>query len=91
MISTPDRVIAVELIDEAVLTGARHASASQEFGVCDRTYRRWTDTDAVKSGARPTAVRKPPLNILSIDERQTIQNVCREPEFANLPPGQIVP
>ena len=91
MISTPDRVKAVELIDEAVLNGARRVRACQELGICDRTYRRWTHTDAVKGDQRPTAQRQPPLNRLSVEERQAILDVCHEPEFANLPPGQIVP
>ena len=40
MISTPNRVIAKELIEEAVNSGARRRAACKELGICDRTYRR---------------------------------------------------
>jgi len=91
MISTPDRVKAVELIDQAVVDGARRAKACEELGICDRTYRRWTNDECIKSDARPMAKRAPPLNKLSNKERQAILSTCHEPEFANLAPGQIVP
>ena len=42
MISTPDRVKAIELIDEAVSNGAKRIQACEHLGICDRTYRRWT-------------------------------------------------
>ena len=91
MISTPNRVIAKELIEEAVNSGARRSVACQELGICDRTYRRWTAVGEVKSDARPTAERAPPANKLNEQERQRILDVCHQEEFANLPPGQIVP
>lgn len=91
MISTPDRVKAVELINEAVLNGAARGRACEELGICDRTYRRWTSDTAVKADARPTVKRASPSNKLNGDERQAILDVCHEPEFANLAPGQIVP
>ena len=40
---------------------------------------------------RPDAIRPEPSNKLSEEERQTILNTCNEPEYANLPPSQIVP
>jgi len=91
MISTPDRVKAVELIDQAVVDGARRVKACHELGICDRTYRRWTSDELVKADARPMAKRAPPLNKLSNQERQAILSTCHEPEFTNLAPGQIVP
>ena len=91
MISTPDRVKAIELIDEAVNSGAGRAIACKELGICDRTYRRWTAGDAVQSDARPTAERAPPGNKFNEKERQRILDTCHQDEYANLPPGQIVP
>lgn len=38
MISYPDRVRAVELVDEAVESGARRSRACAELGINDRTY-----------------------------------------------------
>jgi transposase InsO family protein len=40
---------------------------------------------------RPEAKRPTPLNKLREEERQTIISTCNEPEYANLPPSQIVP
>ena len=91
IISTPNRVIAKELIEEAVNSGARRSAACKELGICDRTYRRWTAVGEVKSDARPTAERAPPANKLNEQERQRILDVCHQEEFANLPPRQIVP
>lgn len=91
MISTPDRVKAIELIDEAVSSGANRIKACKEIGISDRTYRRWTTGEGVQEDARPNAERAPPANKLSKEERQTILDTCHQEEFANLPPGQIVP
>ena len=92
MISTPDRVKAVELIDEAVTSGARRVKACEELGISDRTYRRWTSAGSgVREDGRPEAQHEAPANKLSTQERQAILDVCNEPEFAHLPPGQIVP
>lgn len=35
MISTPDRVKAIELIDEAVSSGAKRTQACKHLGICD--------------------------------------------------------
>ena len=91
MISTPDRVKAIELIDEAVSSGAKRTQACEHLGICDRTYRRWTAGEAVKADARPTSERAPPSNKLTEKERQKILDTCHQEEFADLPPGQIVP
>ena len=92
MISTPDRVKAIELIDEAIRSGARRSKACAELCISDRTYRRWTcGDDEALVDARSTVQREPPSNKLSAEARQAIIDVCNEPEFANLPPGQIVP
>ena len=92
MISTPNRVKEIELIDEAVSNGARRTRACEELGISDRTYRRWTSVkDSVREDARPVALHEAPANKLSAQERQDILDVCNEPEFAGLPPRQIVP
>jgi len=55
MISIPNRVKAVELIDEAVHSGARRVKACEEPGISDRTYRRWTSGSGVRKDGRPEA------------------------------------
>jgi transposase InsO family protein len=91
MISTPDRRNAVTLIDEAVNSGARRPKACAELGISDRTYRRWTAEGEVTVDQRPFVERPTPANALSDEERQAVLDVCNEPEFASLPPSQIVP
>jgi putative transposase len=92
MISILDRQRAVALIDEAVISGARRACACRELGLSGRTYRRWVGEDgAVKADARPEAQRPTPVNALSEAEREHLVEVACRPEFASLPPSQIVP
>ena len=40
---------------------------------------------------RPTALRSKPSNTLNEKERLAILSICNEPEYASLPPSQIVP
>jgi len=92
MISTQDRRDAVMLIDEAVQSGARLFRACAELGLCQRTYRRWTAMEgAIKADGRPEAQRPKPANALSEAERQKLVTLACQPEFASLPPSQIVP
>ena len=92
MISIPDRRNAVTLINEAVASGARLSAASAEMGICRRTYRRWLDEEGeIKGDCRPDAKRPTPANALAEEERATLIEVACRPEFASLPPSQIVP
>ena len=88
MISTSDRQDAVQLIDEARAVGARLQAACAELGIGTNTYRRWVQGDQDR---RPQAVRPVPRHTLSPEERQQVLEICHRPEFASLPPGQIVP
>lgn len=56
-----------------------------------RTLQRWTEENVVRADARPTAKRPVPRNALSPAEREAILAVCNSPEYAHLPPSQIVP
>jgi putative transposase len=91
MISTPDRSRAVSLINEACGAGAPRQAACRELGVSVRTYQRWTQGGQLRVDARPTAVRPEPANKLSPEERARVLATCHRPEFASLPPSQIVP
>ena len=91
MISTPDRQTAIELINEPVAAGAQKTKACQMLEITIRTFQRWTQTGELKGDGRPTAIRPDPANKLSTTERQELVDVCNRPEYANLPPGQIVP
>jgi nucleoside-diphosphate-sugar epimerase len=45
----------------------------------------------MQADVRTTTLRPPPPNALSEQERCAILAVCNSPEFASLPPSQIVP
>ena len=66
-------------------------AACNETDISLRTYRRWLSKGEITVDKRPDAIRPEPSNKLSEEERQTILNTCNEPEYANLPPSQIVP
>ncbi|KPW69344.1 Integrase catalytic subunit [Pseudomonas syringae pv. broussonetiae] len=78
-------------LGEAVAAGARKIRACREVGLSLRTLPRWTQTDAIQTDARTTARRPTPPNALNEAERQTIVMLCNSPEYAHLPPSQIVP
>lgn len=81
----------MSLIDEAYKNGARRAYACHEVGLSLRTYRRWVPAAGLQADKRPTAMRPVPQNKLTEEEREQIIAVCNEPQYASLPPSQIVP
>jgi transposase InsO family protein len=92
MTSTPDRQEIVALIDRAMAAGARQATACAEMGLNARTLQRWTGPlGAVRDDRRPFAEGPEPANKLSNEERDLIVATSNAPEFASLPPSQIVP
>jgi putative transposase len=91
MISAPNRRQAVDLINEAVASGASGQSACAVLGLSLRTYQRWSAGDGVSADRRPGARRPPRANKLSAEERQAILATCNQAEYQSLPPSQIVP
>lgn len=91
MISTLDRQMAAELIEEAVRNGARKRLACRELGFDIRTHQRWHRDGELHGDARCEAVRPEPGNKLSAVERAAVLWTVNEPRFAALPPTQIVP
>jgi transposase InsO family protein len=88
-----DRRKALEILDEAVAAGARARAVADLLGVGLTTLQRWRrqfagdgdGLDGRKGSHRLVSHR------LSDEERQRILLTCNQPEFAALPPGQIVP
>lgn len=92
MTATPDRQEIVTLIDRAMTAGARQATACAELGLNARTLQRWTGPQgAVRDDSRSFAEGPEAANKLSNEERDLIVATCNAPEFASLPPSQIVP
>ncbi|MCK5905218.1 MAG: IS3 family transposase, partial [Gammaproteobacteria bacterium] len=81
----------IELIQEANAKGAGLKKACKEAGITLRTYRRWYKQGKIQSDKRPDCHHPAPANKLTDEEKKTILNVCNQPEYASLPPSQIVP
>jgi len=60
------------------------------LGLSARTVQRWTREGEVGEDRRPLAERPTPANALRPEEEQAILAVCHRPDFASLPPEQIV-
>lgn len=94
MTSAANRRKAVELIKEAWINGARLFQACKELGITDRTFYRWVKREKEHGSyedQRPLAARPKPVNKLTRQERQRLLSTIQEPEFASMPPCEIVP
>lgn len=92
MIALEDRQQMASWIDEAHTAGARLAPACKLLGIDLRTLQRWRIDDGLSSGdRRPLAERPTPTHALSAEEREEILQIANAPQFAELPPAQIVP
>ena len=79
-------------IDEACADGARQSKACEVLGITSRTLQRWREGGGVKEDGRKEAgSQRIPANKLSNEIRQQILDTANAPQFAHLPPGQIVP
>jgi putative transposase len=74
-----------------VASGARKAIACAEIGLSLRSLQRWASTPVMQADVRTTTLRPRPSNALSECERNAILAACNSPEFASLPPSQVVP
>lgn len=88
MISAPDRHDVMQLINQAVNSGARQAPVCELLGVSARTVQRWRDTP---SDGRPQRCHAPPANKLTPAEREAVLAAANRPGYASLTPHQIVP
>ena len=88
MISTSDRIQAIQLIDEAVQAGARVTKACHVLNINPRTLHRWRRN---REDQRPLADRPLPANKLTTEEEKAIMEVVNSPEYKSQPPSQIVP
>ena len=87
-----DRRHIAALIHEAARAGARLTAACATLGMSPRTLQRRKNPEGgLREDRRPWADRPTPANKLSEEERDRIVVTCASPEFASLPPSQIVP
>lgn len=78
----------LELIDEAVRSGARQERACEVLGLSARTVQRWRRDGGEDGRSEP---RPAPANALSPAERRTVLEIANAPEHRDLSPHQIVP
>ena len=91
MILDSVRIQAVELISEAVNSGAARFKACAELEISVRTYQRWIVDGDIKTDGRPRAQRPEPKNKLTKVERDNLLSTVNSEDFKSLPPSQIVP
>jgi putative transposase len=80
----------LELIDEAIESGARLARACDTIGLTARTVQRWRE-HGERGFDRRMGPKTPPRNKLSRAERKKVLAVVNQPEHRDLSPKQIVP
>lgn len=84
--------MAIQLITEALDSGARRHKACGVLGISGRTLRRWSEPAHELHDRRGQAAReRTHPQALTPQEKQAIVQVCNTPEHASLPPSQIVP
>ncbi|VAW92842.1 Mobile element protein [hydrothermal vent metagenome] len=95
MISPEDRQLALDLVKEAVETGARQDRACEILGITERTLRRWKkqlkEEQQLRDRRKAAASQRTPANKLTKEERDQIIAICNQPEYQSLPPSQVVP
>lgn len=80
------------LIEDACASGARLTKACQIVGLSPRTIQRYRQGGTIKpDGRKAAAVGRVPANRLSNEERQEVLTTANQPQYAHLPPSQIVP
>lgn len=82
-----DRRRVLELIDEAVVAGARQSAACGELGLDERTVQRWRG----KHEDSRSGPKTPPPNALTAQQRRRVLNVLTSERFRDHSPRQIVP
>lgn len=87
--------MAINLIEEAVSTGARCGKACAVVEIDVRTLQRWkrrlVEGRTLGDMRGVAASKRVPANKLSEAERKAILAVCNQPPYRSLAPSQIVP
>ena len=82
----------IDLIEEACFAGARLAKACEVVGLSSRTVQRYRRDEQIKpDGRKAAAAGRIPANRLSKEEREKLLATANQPQYAHLPPSQIVP
>lgn len=91
MILPAERQNVMAIVSEFESYGLSRFQICKEIGITLRTVQRWQRKVGYGRDGRTTASKPIAKNQLSEEERSEVLKVCLEPEFASLPPAQIVP
>ena len=80
----------INLVNEALGSGARQGQACAVLGVSARALQRWHREAEVGVDRRTLRGYEPPHK-LSAEERAAVLTLANSAEFGHLPPSQIVP
>lgn len=82
----------IRLVEEACTAGARLGKACKIVGLSPRTVQRYRRDGQIQTdGRKAAAAGRVPANRLSQEERDSLLTTANQPEYAHLPPSQIVP
>lgn len=86
--TTPDRLMAIELVSEACAHGARKYKACEILDISVRTLARWEKVGAIdqRRGSKRMVANK-----LSQAEKQRVLRIVNSSEYRDVSPSQIVP
>ena len=93
MISDPDRLLLISLIDENIAIGGNRETACRILGINQSTYFRWKQhlkTEGKTRDLRTQTAHPPPANKLSDEEKSRILDILHSPEFVDSSPNQVV-
>lgn len=79
----------IELIVEAIESGARKSKACEVLDIPVRTVERWEKNNNI--GDKRRVVKNIPPNKLSDEDREEIERICCSDRFKDLSPNVIVP
>ena len=82
--------MAITLIDDAVIAGARCVKACEIIGLSERTLRRWRSNLSLID-KRQTPAPRTYEHALTEEEKVLILTISNSDQFKSLPPTQIVP
>lgn len=91
MTSLSDRTMIIQLVEEAVLSGASQFKACECLGITTRTLQRWKNPHTHTEDQRPLRTQYESERKLKEGEVALILETVNTPEFASKPPSQIVP
>lgn len=91
MTSPSDRAMIIQLVEEAILSGASQFKACECLGITTRTLQRWKNPHTYIEDQRPLRTKYESERKLKEDEVALILETVNTPEFSSKPPSQIVP